>query len=188
MHVAPAVSLRDRDRGYFPFEGGGLPPCALPLLRGLFCTRTPAFCHAGSRGVYGLDDYHHLPFLFGAAQLCGNAEGIRPGDAVQPEVAKLHAEEYMYLSCIDWIMSEKRGHFPEHSPTLYDISGVAEWSKILSGMNKMYRGEVLAKFPIMQHLLFGALIRFDPKPQGNMNAMAENGTAVTGMSAPPAPP
>eukprot|EP00667_Euglena_gracilis_P015883 EG_transcript_16548 len=116
---------------------------------------------AGSKGVYGLDDYHHLPFLFGAAQLVGNKEGLRPSDVVEPAVVEQHAAEYMYIAGIQWIMSQKRGHFAEHSPTLYDISGVAEWAKVLSGMVKMYQGEVLGKFPIVQHLLFGRLIPFD---------------------------
>lgn len=50
---------------------------------------------------------------------------------------------------------------PPAAATLYDISGVAEWAKVLSGMVKMYQGEVLGKFPIVQHLLFGRLIPFD---------------------------
>jgi hypothetical protein len=36
----------------------------------------------------------------------------------------------------------KRGMFSEHSPILYDISGVAEWNKVNSGLVKMYHAEV----------------------------------------------
>ena len=49
----------------------------------------------------------------------------------------------------------KRGQFFEHSPTLYDISGVPYWAKINQGMIKMYKVEVLGKFPVIQHFPIG---------------------------------
>lgn len=39
-------------------------------------------------------------------------------------------------------MQVKTGPFAEHSNTLWGISGVAEWSKVNSGLIKMYKAEV----------------------------------------------
>jgi serine/threonine-protein phosphatase 2A activator len=54
----------------------------------------------------------------------------------------------------------KTGPFYEHSPILYDISAVPTWQKVNSGLLKMFDAEVMLKFPVIQHTLFGSLVRF----------------------------
>lgn len=57
----------------------------------------------------------------------------------------------------------KKGPFGEHSPKLNDISFVPHqlWEKVNAGMIKMYNLEVLEKFPVIQHTLFGSIYPFE---------------------------
>lgn len=99
---------------------------------------------AGSHGVWGLDDHFFLPYLFGSAQLSKAidatgqmpTEGSLPGapaptDIVKSDVVSRESKRNMYFSAIGFIYEVKKGPFWEHSPILYDISGVkAGWAKI----------------------------------------------------------
>jgi len=114
---------------------------------------------AGSKGVWSLDDYHFIPFIIGAAQLVDH-KYIKPKSIHSEDVLEGYAQEYLYLHCIAFIRKMKTGRFEEHSPLLNDVSGVQQWAKVYSGMLKMYQAHVLEKFPIMQHTLFGSIIKF----------------------------
>lgn len=67
---------------------------------------------------------------------------------------------FIFQDCLQFIKEVKTGHFHEHSPILYDISGTANWGKVAIGLVKMYQAEVLLKFPVIKHTSFGSLISF----------------------------
>lgn len=134
---------------------------------------------AGSHGVWGLDDNSFLPYIFGSAQLCPAidendetpTEGSLPNAPDPSSVAKQNLVDKekgtnMYFAAIAFIHDVKRGPFWEHSPMLYDISGIKDgWGKINKGMIKMYNAEVLSKFPVVQHFPFGSLFQWQKDPE-----------------------
>jgi serine/threonine-protein phosphatase 2A activator len=133
---------------------------------------------AGSHGVWGLDDNSFLPYIFGSAQYCPAiseteetpTEGSIPNapeasSVAKPTVVQGERTRNMYFSAVGFIYDVKRGPFWEHSPMLFDISGItAGWGKINKGMIKMYNAEVLSKFPVVQHFPFGSLFKWEKDP------------------------
>lgn len=115
---------------------------------------------AGSHGVWGLDDHAFLPYVFGSAQLTtyppssssGEAAAAaevnapkmvdpavasaledvpKPGDVVTSLVVERERVRNLYFGAVGFVYDVKTGPFWEHSPILYDISGVqGGWGKI----------------------------------------------------------
>lgn len=112
---------------------------------------------AGSHGVWGLDDYHCLPFFFGASQLEGE-DTTTPDCIHDRDTLEQGKEKYLYFGCISYIKTLKKGvPFFECSPMLNDISNLGSWKKVSAGLLKLFEGEVLKKRQVVQHFVFGAL-------------------------------
>ena len=99
---------------------------------------------AGSHGVWGLDDHSFIPYILGSAQYGpaispedqtpteGSREGApKPADVTKKMAVDRERDTNLYFGAIGFIYDVKKGPFWEHSPMLYDISGVqAGWGKI----------------------------------------------------------
>jgi serine/threonine-protein phosphatase 2A activator len=177
---------------------------------------------AGSKGVWGLDDFQFVPFLWGAAQFATESHAAAtpsanpapagsmlpppprapkaapasvpslsslfddaallqsftspaftvvrspvPETAPPPEtpdalMASLQGQQgYLFADALAYVSTSKTGAFRVHSPTLCSLASVPGWVLAVQGLCRMYGGEVLAKFPVMQHVLFGSLLRLD---------------------------
>ncbi|KAF2429332.1 PTPA-domain-containing protein [Tothia fuscella] len=141
---------------------------------------------AGSHGVWGLDDHTFIPYIFGSAQYSPAISSVsnipvegsfpdvpKSGDVTKKTVVDRARTTNMYFSAVGFIYDVKKGPFWEHSPILFDISGVTKgWAKInkvsrysfSGGMIKMYNAEVLSKFPVVQHFYFGSLFPWTRNP------------------------
>ena len=85
-----------------------------------------------------------MPYIFGSAQLAPAISSVAnipaegsligspdPADVTKATVVERERKRNMYFGAIGFIYDVKKGPFWEHSPMLYDISGVrAGWAKI----------------------------------------------------------
>ncbi|KAH7161561.1 hypothetical protein EDB81DRAFT_348731 [Dactylonectria macrodidyma] len=157
---------------------------------------------AGSHGVWGLDDHAFLPYIFGSAQFTrpinddepmpteGSVKGApKPSDVAKAVVVEDYRQTNMYFSAIGFINDVKTGPFWEHSPILFDISGIRDgWGKINKGMIKMFNAEVLSKFPVVQHFPFGSLFSWETDPHAatpTQSVHMVNQPTVAAMAPPP---
>ena len=113
---------------------------------------------AGARGVWGLDEYQFIPFIFGASQLIDHKE-IKPKGILDDTILENYKNEYIYLDCVDYIKSVKKGaSFAEYAPILESITNAKNWEKIARGLVRMYEDDVLKKVVIIQHFYFGSVL------------------------------
>ena len=63
---------------------------------------------------------------------------------------------------------------------LNDISSIGSWSKVASGLLRLYEGEVLDKMPVVQHFVFGKIIAANWTPSRKAPLEAPKWTFING--------
>ncbi|KAJ8605493.1 hypothetical protein CTAYLR_000010 [Chrysophaeum taylorii] len=111
---------------------------------------------AGSRGVWALDDYQCLLFLFGSSQHCG--AGNAPAAYVDlAGLRLLPDDDTLFAQGLRFAAACKKGApFFESSPILFALAK-KPWHLVNNHIFDYYDKEVLGNFVVARHLLFGDL-------------------------------
>ena len=102
----------------------------------------PVILSVSPAGVWGLDDYHCLIYVWGSSQLLLHPD-FTPRDIHDALLVRSEASDYLYLEGIQTIQRIKcTAPFHETSPMLQSISELSDWKAVKNGMHKLYLGEV----------------------------------------------
>ncbi|KAH8069653.1 phosphatase activator [Aureococcus anophagefferens] len=122
---------------------------------------------AGARGVWALDPYQMLPFVFGSAQCIAGDAGDAPAgwgdedtlDVVPGLDAKRH--ESMFYECVLHVRDAiGDARFGEAAPILFNCSH-RPWRVTNRRILRYFAQEVLGVKVVVQHMLFGDLFPAD---------------------------
>ncbi|ADM11671.1 phosphotyrosyl phosphatase activator [Encephalitozoon intestinalis ATCC 50506] len=97
---------------------------------------------AGSHGIWGLDDYQFLPFLFGSSELCNT---------------RLRFDELNDSMCYFVAVKKKLGGTSQILNSIMD----KDWPKVNRGMIRMYDDHVLRRSVVTQHFIYGEYLKKD---------------------------
>lgn len=114
---------------------------------------------AGSRGVWGLDDYQFLPFYFGSSQMIGRTDIPSPKDCFDYFLIEEYKKESLYLFSLYFVICTKTGNFQTHSPVLYQYANTHDWCVVKENLFQFYLLDVLCKYQAIQHICFGEIIK-----------------------------
>ena len=106
---------------------------------------------AGSRGVWGMDDFVLLPFLVGSGQLVGN-KIITPKNVFA--LSKNYSQENILCMWIEYLQETKKDLFEESCQRLIGIQEYESFSDVLDQMMVIYEKDVLSKFVIVNQFIF----------------------------------
>ncbi|KCZ81557.1 hypothetical protein H312_01010 [Anncaliia algerae PRA339] len=99
---------------------------------------------AGSKGIWGLDDYQLLPFLLGSAELRGT-------NVTFDEL--IGNNEYCFGEALNYVIEVKGKEISAHSPLLYSYKE-HNWDKVNNLIFKLYDESIFKNNVVNQHFIY----------------------------------
>eukprot|EP00917_Polyrhabdina_sp_WS-2016_P020817 GHVP01044696.1.p1 GENE.GHVP01044696.1~~GHVP01044696.1.p1 ORF type:complete len:296 (-),score=42.73 GHVP01044696.1:115-1002(-) len=113
---------------------------------------------AGSKGVWGLDDYQFLSIYFGTSQLINRPEFEPPEICFESAMIEQFCEESLYMQSLKYIQQTKIGTFEMVSPFLFDEVRGNPWEGVTEDLFCFYLNAVLSKHQAIHHITFGDIL------------------------------
>ncbi|OIR57982.1 MAG: serine/threonine-protein phosphatase 2A activator [Amphiamblys sp. WSBS2006] len=113
---------------------------------------------AGSKGVWGFDDYQFLSFYFGASQMVGRDEFSPPRMCFDQTMVEQHKGQFLYMASVSFVLSNKGPDFRRHSPCLFQETKNPDWSIVRENIFQLFLEGVLAKHQAIHHIEFGGIV------------------------------
>lgn len=110
---------------------------------------------AGSNGMFAIDDYQFLPFLFGSAELIET--DVKFDDILNNLKDKTHMFAEQLYFCERHKCRAGELPFSRHSPVIYSLRN-SKWSFINEKMLEEIRNKVFDRFVVMQHFKFSIFL------------------------------
>lgn len=104
---------------------------------------------AGSHGVWGLDDYHFLSYVFGSAELFDCED---PFESLFEEKNKNLMFAKALIFCHTQKTRNRYSSFKIHSPMLYDLKNKT-WMHINTELINQYEKDVIKSTAVNQHFI-----------------------------------
>ena len=109
---------------------------------------------AGSLGIYAIDDYHFLPFLFGSAQLVGTNYKFDEL-FMEKNINLIYAEALSF--CVKHKCRIVETPFSRHSRIIYELKD-KKWEEVNEIVHLMVMEKIFQRNVVMQHFKFSSFL------------------------------
>lgn len=80
----------------------------------------------------------------------------------------------LLIQAINFCCVLKTGKLAVHSPQQYSLGDIPNWEFVVQGFLHMFSKEILTRYPIVQHILYGSILSHSSAPVDEINELRKS--------------